>query len=90
LIRPVRAQLPAPEHIQYVAYDFKAAAKRPGAGLLADIAPVLGRCLDATGVFLCAGAPPSPAARRAGPSEWVRPPGAAVRCSGHTRCGLLS
>lgn len=82
------AQLPAPEHVRYVAYDFKAAAKRPGAGLLADIAPVLGRCLDATGVFLCAGAPPSPAARRAGPSDWVRPLSTRC-CCGQARCDLL-
>ena len=65
-------QLPEGEHIRYVAYDFKAAAKRPGAGLLADIAPVIARCLDATGVFLCAPAPPGLAARRAGPIDWVR------------------
>lgn len=65
-------QLPEQEHIRYVAYDFKAAAKRPGAGLLADIAPVIARCLDATGVFLCAPAPPGLAARRAGPIDWVR------------------
>ena len=65
-------QLPDAEHIRYVAYDFKAAARRPGAGLLSDIAPVIARCLDATGVFLCAPAPPGLAARRAGPIDWVR------------------
>lgn len=67
------AQLPEVRHIRYVAYDFKAAVKRPGGGLLADIAPVIARCLDATGFFLCAPAPPGLSARRAGPADWVRP-----------------
>ncbi|KAK9845465.1 hypothetical protein WJX81_007167 [Elliptochloris bilobata] len=69
-VKYINSNLPEAEHIRYMAYDFKAAAKRPGVGLLADIAPVIARCLDATGVFLCVPAPPGLSARRAGPINW--------------------
>jgi hypothetical protein len=64
--------VPEKERVQYIPWDFKYYAKLRGGQVLSDIAPVAARCLDATGLFLCAPAPPSSEARRTNASDWVR------------------
>lgn len=67
-------QEPEAEHVQYIPWDFKYYAKLRGGEILADIAPVVTRCLNATGLYLCAPAPPSLEARRTNDTDWVRAP----------------
>ena len=65
-------QAPDGKQVQHIPWDFKFHAKRRGAGILADLAPLIGSCLDDIGLFVCPPAPPTAPARRIASSDWVR------------------
>ena len=58
------------EHITYIAWDFHAHAKQRGSHILTQIAPIIDKCLQASGAFVLPPCP-HPSAPRAPDTGWV-------------------
>lgn len=67
---PSAEQVPHQEdYVRHIAWDFHAHAKQRGAHILAQMAPIIERCLSALDVFCL---PPAAASRHSSQPDWVR------------------